>query len=194
MPFKSTPPLYSVWQSMRNRCNNPNHKQWRDYGGRGIKICSRWNDFHAFVDDMGPRPEGCQIDRIDVDGDYEPSNCRWVDRKTQQRNQRRTHKVTIDGVEYLAIDLAEIAGTKSEVILKRVARGLPFEEVIAPSRGREETLKLARQLSRKTLQAKTHCPKGHEYTSQNTILSRQGWRRCRACFYEKERRRRVNKP
>ena len=83
---------------MRDRCNNPNHHKYYRYGARGIKVCERWDLFKNFVEDMGARPEGHTIDRINNDGDYTPENCRWATKKEQQRNTSRNKNITIDGV------------------------------------------------------------------------------------------------
>lgn len=85
---------------MRQRCNNPNAKAFKDYGARGIRVCDAWSSFDAFYADMGPRPSDLHsIDRIDVDGNYEPGNCRWADQKTQARNTRRS-SAEDSGVRY----------------------------------------------------------------------------------------------
>lgn len=81
-------PTYLSWAAMIARCTRPRHKKWSHYGGRGITICDRWRDFPNFLADMGERPAGHTLDRIDVDGNYEPGNCRWAT-PTQQRSNRR---------------------------------------------------------------------------------------------------------
>lgn len=79
---------YRSWKEMRQRCNNPNSDKWKWYGGRGIKVCERWNDFALFLADMGERPERTSIDRINPDGHYEPSNCRWATPSQQAETNR----------------------------------------------------------------------------------------------------------
>jgi hypothetical protein len=86
-------PEYEIWRAMKQRCLNPKHKSWKNYGGRGIKICDRWlNSVENFFEDMGKRPNSdYSIDRINNDGNYEPSNCKWAT-PTEQNNNRRIYK------------------------------------------------------------------------------------------------------
>lgn len=83
---------YRTWKEMRQRCNNPNSDKWKWYGGRGISICARWEDFSKFLKDMGHRPEGHTLDRINSDGNYEPCNCRWATPKQQAETNRGCFK------------------------------------------------------------------------------------------------------
>ena len=88
---------YQTWIGMKARCSNPHSGYFKNYGGRGIKVCDRWlKDFPNFFSDLGPRPEGYSLDRIDSNGNYEPSNCRWASIKTQQRNKRSNQLITHD--------------------------------------------------------------------------------------------------
>jgi len=81
---------YRTWVNMKTRCYNPRATGYEFWGGRGITVCDRWRDsFENFLEDMGLRPEGTSLDRIDVNGNYEPENCRWADPTTQRKNQRR---------------------------------------------------------------------------------------------------------
>lgn len=86
---RSPSPTYRSWGAMITRCSNPNVENYVRYGGRGITVCQRWRDFANFLADMGERPEDTSIDRIDVNGDYEPGNCRWATAEQQRANRRR---------------------------------------------------------------------------------------------------------
>ena len=86
MTYTST---YKIWRDIISRCTNPNLSAYKYYGGRGIKICDRWKKFENFLEDMGERPEGLSIDRIDNDGHYEPGNCRWTTWSVQAKNKRK---------------------------------------------------------------------------------------------------------
>lgn len=91
-------PGYTSWAEMMARCNNPESPSYKNYGSRGIKVCARWSDVRAFMEDMGERPEGHSIERLDVNGEYTPENCIWATHKTQVRNRRVTTFVTYQGV------------------------------------------------------------------------------------------------
>jgi hypothetical protein len=79
---------YTIWRGIKKRCNLPSHPSYESYGGRGITYCKEWEKFENFLRDMGERPEGMQIDRIDNNGNYEPSNCRWVTPLENSKNKR----------------------------------------------------------------------------------------------------------
>lgn len=122
---------YSPWKAMRMRCNNPNNANYDRYGGRGIKVCDRWNDFSAFLEDMGPRPTPDHtIERRDNDGDYEPGNCFWATRLEQAHNTSRS--IILPDGRVLATLVRE-SGLKPWVVRDRLARGLSVEEALSNS-------------------------------------------------------------
>lgn len=86
-------PTYETWRGMRERCERPDNHRYSSYGGRGIKVCDRWmNSFENFLADMGERPDGMTLDRIDVNGNYEPGNCKWATDAEQRMNKRNSIK------------------------------------------------------------------------------------------------------
>ena len=98
-------PTYVSWRSMIQRTTNPNNTRWADYGGRGVTVCERWRSFDNFLADMGERPAGQTLDRIDNDGNYEPANCRAGRRR---KNRRRTRGVGVQN-EYTLVSAGRIS-------------------------------------------------------------------------------------
>jgi hypothetical protein len=112
---------YRAWKHMRERCNNPNAADYGRYGGRGIRVCTRWDDYSAFLSDLGDRPGPTHsLDRIDVNGNYEPGNCRWADIKTQARNRRETIFITIDEDTRPLKEWVEISGVSYHTVFQRL--------------------------------------------------------------------------
>lgn len=112
-------PEYASWNNMRARCANPKNTHWKYYGGRGIKVCERWDSFLAFLDDMGRMPEGYTLERKNNDGDYEPSNCVWILKAEQMKNTSRTVKITIDGETLCIKDWARRWGMPPPTLYSR---------------------------------------------------------------------------
>lgn len=116
--------LYRVWHHINNRCNNPNIDGFKDYGGRGIKMCNEWKDFTCFMTWAlnNGYTDTMSIDRIDVNGNYEPSNCRWVTMKEQQNNKRNNHLITYKGITKTVSEWAEERGIKYGTLFARLTR------------------------------------------------------------------------
>lgn len=110
---------YHSWASMKQRCNNPKDKRFSFYGGRGIGYCDRWESFENFLEDMGSRPNGFTLDRIDNNKGYSKGNCRWADIKTQMNNTSRNKFYVIDGVEKTLSQWAETLNLKSSTVSQR---------------------------------------------------------------------------
>jgi hypothetical protein len=122
--WRQSHPEHAVWVKMRQRCNNPDDKDFADYGGRGITICARWDTFSAFLADMGSRPTPKhQIERKRNHEGYTPANCIWATRFTQQRNTRQTCYITANGVTLARAEWADRTGIPNETIRGRLRRG-----------------------------------------------------------------------
>lgn len=127
----SRTPTYRTWVAMRQRCYDPNHPAYPRYGGRGICVCERWLDsILAFVEDMGERPSGLTLERIDNEGDYSPQNCKWATAKEQANNTRKTRRVSVGGETKLASDVAEENGMTPNKIGHRIKNGWTLEEAV----------------------------------------------------------------
>lgn len=129
---QSRTPTHLSWMGAIQRCTDPNHARYADYGGRGIKVCERWQVFENFLADMGERPAGTSIDRINNDGDYEPDNCRWATKTQQARNCRTNHTLTIDGQTRSVAEWVELRGLNYRTVMSRLARGWPAEPALTP--------------------------------------------------------------
>ena len=126
---------YRIWRHMRTRCENINSPAYKWYGARGIKVCERWLDFKNFFEDMGKRPsKKHSIDRINPDGDYELSNCRWTTMKTQQRNRRNNVIYTYNGVTASLAELCELNGCKYKTVHMRMSKGASIKDAMTPGR------------------------------------------------------------
>jgi len=128
----SRSPEYQAHRSMISRCNVPTSHNYSAYGGRGISVCQRWlESFDAFYADMGPRPDGMSLDRINNDGDYEPSNCRWATSVDQSGNRRNTLYARNDEGEHVTVATkARNAGLKSATLAYRMRSGLSLEDAM----------------------------------------------------------------
>lgn len=115
-------PTFKSWESMKQRCTNPKAPDYPRYGGRGITICDEWiNSYDTFVKDMGQRPKGRSLDRIDVNGNYEPSNCRWATNRQQQNNKKNSPRLKHNGSIKTVGDWSKESGIPAKVILWRIA-------------------------------------------------------------------------
>lgn len=118
-------PVYVVWQGMNNRCFNPNRRGYKNYGGRGITVCERWigpSGFINFLEDMGEPAPGMSIERINVNGNYEPSNCKWIPRQEQALNRRYNWTVLLDGKTVTAVEATRQLGLDKGSIALRLRR------------------------------------------------------------------------
>lgn len=138
----SQTPLYHLWHTMIARCHNPNHAAYRYYGGRGIQVCDRWRrSFEAFMADMGPRPVGLELDRIDSDGHYEPGNVLWLNNRMNKltRVQRSSHytprTAEWNGQVYPISMIAEMAGVSYRAFYsKLILKGMSVDNAIQQAR------------------------------------------------------------
>lgn len=125
--------VYKIWCEMRYRCDNPKFKQFQDYGGRGIKYCRSWSKFENFYADMGDPPTNDHsIERINNEGNYTPSNCKWATRIEQNNNKRNNRFITIGNKTLTLAQWSREVGVSAKVIDRRLRLGWPVEKLIQP--------------------------------------------------------------
>lgn len=125
--------LYHIWCNLKSRCNNPNDKRYADYGGRGISVCEDWRNSYVNFRDWANKNgycDGLTIDRIDNNGNYEPSNCRWSDWKAQSNNKRNNHLLTYKGETKTMAQWADKFGINFGTLKRRIYRGWSTERAI----------------------------------------------------------------
>lgn len=126
-------PAHAVWNTMKQRCQNPGNKQYSDYGGRGVTVCKRWQSFESFWIDMGPTyRKGLTLDRRNNDGPYNKVNCRWVTQRVQNRNTRQNRMIQTPRGPMLLCDAAEISGIKAITLHARIKGGWSASDLFNP--------------------------------------------------------------
>ncbi len=119
-PSRPESATYSCWSALKKRCNNPKNSWYRRYGGRGITVCERWDKFENFLEDMGPKPDGLSIDRINNDLGYFKENCRWATSKEQNNNRNNTRRFFYKGSLRTTDELADLTGICRETLNSRI--------------------------------------------------------------------------
>lgn len=130
-------PEYTTWINIWQRCTNPKHKAYKNYGARGIMICERWRTFENFLSDMGPRPQGMTIERKDGGKGYEPTNCVWADWHEQANNRRGNRMITVAGVSRTLAEWSRLSGISHDTIAGRLKRGWTPEDAMRVAVGQK---------------------------------------------------------
>lgn len=166
--------LINIWENMRQRCYNPKSARYLRYGGRGIKICDEWinkngkNNFILWGLNNGYKPD-LSIERIDINKNYCPENCRWIKLSEQNKNTKRTIFVTHNGITMCVSDWCKKLNLKSNTIYCRAKKnGGDYYKAIF-------------EFKKYKKGEKTHCKNGHEYTFENTLYDKNGYRICKIC-------------
>lgn len=126
----SNTPEYFTWHGMIERCKNENNSRYSSYGGRGITVCEKWNNFSGFYEDMGKRPQGTTLDRIDNNKGYSKENCKWSTSFEQQNNRRNTRRIKYKGDKKTIAEWSTFLGIKYNTLSTRIRRGWTIEKSI----------------------------------------------------------------
>jgi hypothetical protein len=173
--------LYQIWLHMWRRCYDPDSVGYENYGARGIKVFARWRSFHAFqrwalTSGYDEDAIDLTIERLDVNDDYSPENCTWIPRSRQGRNKRNNHCVTAWGETKPLQDWVEDERCRVErgTLWSRLKRGSDPESAISEPAAVQGA-------------QKTHCVHGHEFTPENTYITKDGARGCRTCHRARDK-------
>jgi hypothetical protein len=192
-------PVYRVYHHILRRCNKPESSSYPDYGGRGITVCERWTGkggFENFIADMGIPEKGMSIERIDVNGNYEPNNCKWATREEQANNKRTSRKITWDGKTLNVSSWSRLLGKEPGYLSRRLKR-MPFEKAMEPFSNIREGVMAKPRLTKIVLEGLTSIAGFVEAGSSSDILgyepedldaeSKETWRNIeRACEWIRE--------
>ena len=163
--------IYRIWVQMKARCNNPKTAHYDRYGGRGIKVCPAWDDFNAFLADLGHPPDKYTLERADNNGPYSPENCHWATRKEQANNTARNIYMTHEGLTMSLMQWSERSGVNYSTVLGRHKLGWPPERVLSPDSQQDYSgLFLGGLTSAYKRKNKPLCKYGHERTPENVVL------------------------
>ena len=131
---KRDTPTYKSWENMMQRCTNPKHHHWHKYGGSGISVCDSWRTFANFLADMGERPQGTTLDRIEGSNGYSPDNCKWSSIKDQQRNRKTCKRITWNGKTQTMVEWAEELKIPYATLESRLRHGMTTEKAFTQRR------------------------------------------------------------
>lgn len=154
-------PTLQTWRAMLRRCQNENAVGYANYGGRGITVCARWQRFDLFLADMGPRPNGTSIDRIDNNGHYEPGNCRWATDTQQARNKRSNVLYEYEGEPLCVVEIAERSSTRPALLKSRLRNDWSLDRAVSEPARRPSSESLQRAMRR--------------FQDRRAALEAQGW-------------------
>lgn len=175
-------PSYCLWRAMIRRCTSPGSYGYSKYGAKGVTVCDRWRLFKNFIEDMGQRPEGMSLDRIDNAKGYSPENCRWATAITQANNKTTTRFGIVNGEKITMANAARKYGIDSSTARQRIDRlGWTWDQAFSLPASPSPKVGVHR------CTAKTHCLRGHPLAGDNLIIRNRGSRECRTCVREKDR-------
>lgn len=132
---------YSIWVDMLRRCNKKDHRAYKDYGGRGIKVCKRWHSVEKFYKDMGEKPEGLTLDRVDNNKGYNKKNCRWATNEEQANNRRDNVFITAFGQTMTVAQWSRKVSVNETTIARRLRAGWSDERALSAPRANEQEIK-----------------------------------------------------